>query len=228
MLFRIGGDRNLDVGIALLDAGDELGRGLVAVGMRGVRRADAARRIAAQRHDVADADIVIAADDIVDLAARRADAGQMRGRRQAGLGQDAGDGGMGALAGRPAGAIGHRHETGRERRQPLDGVPQAALHLLGLGRKELKGDRRLLQRAVAVRRGGRNLGHGTTNSTSILPGWTDGRSSRRGAKISERGLLKQPITDGKLPNFCRIHEIIVHVCSGWAGLVRHSPCTLRL
>ena len=36
MLFRIGRDRDLDIGIALLDAGDEVGRGLVAVGMRGV------------------------------------------------------------------------------------------------------------------------------------------------------------------------------------------------
>ena len=32
---------------------------------------------------MADADLVIAVDDVVDLAARRADAGQMRGRRQA-------------------------------------------------------------------------------------------------------------------------------------------------
>ena len=41
--------------------------------------------IAAQRHDVADADLVIAVDDLVDLAARGADAGQMRGRQSAGL-----------------------------------------------------------------------------------------------------------------------------------------------
>ena len=40
--------------------------------------------IAAQRDDVADADLVIAVDDLVDLAARGADAGQMRGRRAAG------------------------------------------------------------------------------------------------------------------------------------------------
>ena len=107
--------------------------------------------IAAQRHDVADADLVIAVDDVVDLAARGADAGQMRGRRQLGFVQDAGDGGMGALAGRAAGAVGHRDEVGRERRQPLDGVPQAALHLLGLRREELEGDRRRFQRAVPVR-----------------------------------------------------------------------------
>ncbi len=67
--------------MALLDAGDELGRALIAVGMGEVGRADAAGRIAAQRHDVADADLVIAVDDLVDLAARGADAG--RGARPA-------------------------------------------------------------------------------------------------------------------------------------------------
>jgi len=64
-----------------LDAGHEIGRSAIAIRMRGVGGADAIRRIAAQRHDMADADVVIAADDIVDLAARRANAGQMRGRR---------------------------------------------------------------------------------------------------------------------------------------------------
>ena len=105
--------------------------------------------IAAQRHDVADADLVIAGDDLVDLAARGADAGQMRGRQQRGLAEDAGDGGMGALAGRSAGAIGHRDEIRRERRQPVDGLPQVLLHLLGLRREELEGDRRL-SRAMPV------------------------------------------------------------------------------
>ena len=90
--------------------------------------------------DVADADLVIAVDDLVDLprdARHKSDARPASG----GLGQDAGDGGMGALAGRSAGAIGHRDEIRRERRQPVDGVPQVALHLFGLGRKELEGDR---------------------------------------------------------------------------------------
>ena len=45
--------------------------------------ADAGRRIAAQGDDMADADLVIARHDVVDLALRRADARQMRGRRQA-------------------------------------------------------------------------------------------------------------------------------------------------
>jgi len=86
--------------MALPDAGDELGRTLVAVRMSDIGRADAAGRIAAQRHDVADTDLMVAVDDLVDLAARGADAGQMRGRQQVGLAQDAADGRMGALAGR--------------------------------------------------------------------------------------------------------------------------------
>ena len=144
MLLRIGRHRDLDVGIALLDAGDQFGRGLVAVGMRRIGGADPGGGIAAQRHDMADADVVILRHHVVDLAARGADAGQMRGRDQAGLVQDAGDGGMGALAGRTAGAIGHRDEIRRQRRQPVDGVPQALLHLLGLRREKLKGDRQAI------------------------------------------------------------------------------------
>jgi hypothetical protein len=75
--------------------------------------ADAGGRIAAQRHDVADADLVIARHHVVDLALRRADAGQMRGRRQAGLFQDAGDGRMGPLTRGSPRAIGHRYEIRR-------------------------------------------------------------------------------------------------------------------
>ena len=56
--------------------------------------------------------------------ARRRDAGQMRGRRQRGLRQDALDGRVGALARRAAGAIGDRDEVRRQRRQPLDRLPQ--------------------------------------------------------------------------------------------------------
>ena len=181
MLLRIGGDRDLDIGMTLLDAGHEFGRSLVAIGMRGVGGADAARRIAAQRHDMADADIVIAADDLIDLAARGTDAGQMRGRGQAGLGQDAGDGGMGALAGRSAGAIGHRDEVGRQRRQPVDGVPQAALHLLGFGRKELKGNGGEFLRAGAHARqsSSRSWHH------KLHCGRTDIRSGCRLAKIGQ-------------------------------------------
>src|SRR6202045_508917 len=97
VLLGIGGDRNFDGAMLGLDAGHELCRTAIALGMLGVGRANAARRIAAKGYDVADRDIAIAADDLGDLAARRADAGQMRGRQQFGFSQDARDGGMGTL-----------------------------------------------------------------------------------------------------------------------------------
>src|SRR4030081_3844105 len=105
------------------------------------------------------------ADDVVVLAAPRAQAGQMRGGQKLGFSKNTRDGRMGALARRAAGAIGHGNEVGREWRKTLDGLPQTALHLLGLRREKLEGDRRGFKRAVPIRRGGRNLGHGTTNST---------------------------------------------------------------
>src|SRR6266849_6520042 len=150
VLLGVGGDGNFDVAMLPLDAGNEVCRTAIAIRMRRVGGADAAWRIATKCYDMADADIVIAADDIVDLAARRADAGQMRGRQQLGFSQDAGNGGMGALAGRTAGAIGHGDEIGCERRKTLDRLPQAALHLLGLRREELERDRRGFNRAVPV------------------------------------------------------------------------------
>ena len=77
---------------------------------------------------------------LVDLVARRAHAGQMRGRRQRGLGEDALHRRVGALARRAARAVGHRHEIRPQRREPLDRLPQRALHLLGLRREELERD----------------------------------------------------------------------------------------
>ncbi len=88
-----------------------------------------------------------------------------------------------ALAGRPTGAIGHRHEGRVQRRQALDGVPQGALHLLGLRREELEGDiwRRL--RVMAVGGGGLYLGHrDSTNSES----GTGRRASSLAARLPQR------------------------------------------
>src|SRR5205823_8207342 len=48
MFFRIGRNGNLDIGKALLDAGDQIGRGLIAVGMGVIGGADAGRGIAGQ------------------------------------------------------------------------------------------------------------------------------------------------------------------------------------
>src|SRR5205814_1647768 len=81
MLLGVSGDRDFNVGMLPLDAGNEIRRTAIAIWMRGVGRADAIRRIAAKCDDMADADVVIAADDVVDLAARGADAGQLRGRQ---------------------------------------------------------------------------------------------------------------------------------------------------
>ena len=137
MLLRVGRDRHFDVGDAL-DAGNQIGAVGIAAGVRRVFLADAADRIAAQRHDVAHAGLVISADDVIDLATRRAHAGQMRGRRQRGLGEDTLHRRVGALARRAAGAVGDRHEVRPQRREPLDRLPQRALHLFGLRREELE------------------------------------------------------------------------------------------
>ena len=45
---------------------------------------------------------------------------------------------MGALAGRAVGAVGDRDEARRQRRQPLDRLPQRLLHLRIAGREELE------------------------------------------------------------------------------------------
>ena len=68
MRLRIGRDGNFEIA-DLAQARDERGRIGVTLFMRHEGRADAALRIAAQRHDVAHAGIPIGARDIVDLVA---------------------------------------------------------------------------------------------------------------------------------------------------------------
>src|SRR6202012_865586 len=94
-------------------------------------------------------------------------AGQMRGRQQVSLAENAGDGGMGALAGRAAGAIGHRNEAGIERLQAADGLPKTLLHVSGLRRKEFEGNRRLRR----VGSGGQSIGHGVSSFHGSREGW---------------------------------------------------------
>jgi hypothetical protein len=91
--------------------------------MRRITLADAAGRIAAQRHDMAHAGLRIAANDVIDFVARGADAGEMRGRRQRRVGDDALDGRMSALARGAARPIGDGDEVRPQRREPLDRVP---------------------------------------------------------------------------------------------------------
>src|SRR4029079_5135787 len=87
----------------------------------------AAGGVAAQRHDMADTDVPIIADHGVDLLARRVNAGEMRRRLQLRLFQDAGDRGVGALAGGTTRAIGDGNIARPQRLEPPDGAPQRLL-----------------------------------------------------------------------------------------------------
>ena len=135
--FGIGGDADLEIR-HLLQACDEIGRVGIAAGVRRVARPDAAGRVAAQRYDVADADLPIVARHRVDLVARRRDAGQMCGRFERGLLADAAHRRMSALARRAAGAVGHGDKTRPQRFEALDRGPQPLFHLLCLRREELE------------------------------------------------------------------------------------------
>ena len=80
------------------------------VGMRGEFRA-LFRRVAADRYDMAHADLPIGPCDLIHLVPRRIDTGEVRSRRNVRLAHDPLDRLMGALAGRAAGTIGHRAEA---------------------------------------------------------------------------------------------------------------------
>ena len=97
-------------------------------------------RVAAQREDVADARVGVAAHEVLELGVRVRSAGQVRHRRQRGVTRDLDDELVRALPGRAAGAIGHRHVGGRERLQLAQRRVQR--HVVGLrpGREELERD----------------------------------------------------------------------------------------
>ena len=95
-------------------------------------------RVAAQRDDVADALVPIAARNGQHLVLAGTDAGQVRRTGEPGLARDAGDDVVGAVARGAVGAIGHRHEPRPQRREPLHRLPQRRLHLRRLRRKELE------------------------------------------------------------------------------------------
>ena len=118
MALRVGRDRDLEIADAL-EARDQLGRGLVAVGVGLVGRAGPGVRVTAQRHDVAHARLPIVLGDGVDLGPARRDAGEVRGGTDRRLVDDALQHRVGALAGVAAGAVSHRDEMRVERRQPL-------------------------------------------------------------------------------------------------------------
>ena len=74
--FRIAAHRHLE-GRATLDAGHQFGAAGIALRMGRERRPQPARRIAAQRHDMAHAGIPVVADHGVDFLAAGAHAGQL-------------------------------------------------------------------------------------------------------------------------------------------------------
>src|SRR5258705_775380 len=80
MFFGIGRNRNLDIAMLLLDAGNELRRTAIAIRVRRIGGADSTGRIAAQRHDVADPGLVLTGPEPVHLAHRGPHPGQGRGR----------------------------------------------------------------------------------------------------------------------------------------------------
>src|SRR5579871_5622996 len=160
--------------------------------MRLIFQADAAGRIAAQRHDVAHACGAIIAHHLVDLLAARLDASEMRGGNERGLAEDALDGRVRALARRAAGAVGDGDEARRQRRQALDRIPQVLLHLLRLRREELEGDADRTGIAVveASRAGGGFSHHATSRPTSAI----SVRGSR--ASHSETAILPSDPSSG--------------------------------
>ena len=94
--------------------------------MRRPRARRAARGVAAQRQHVPHPGVGVRADDPAQLGAeaptqvRCADRGQRR------VGGDRGGDPDGAVAGRPAGAVGHRDERGAQRLEPPDRLHRAA------------------------------------------------------------------------------------------------------
>jgi hypothetical protein len=86
MYLRIGRDRDLEVGDPA-EAGHQI-RGIGIPGMVRLVLA-AARHIAAQGHDMAHTRLPVRPCDVVDRAGFGPDAGEVGGRRQAGLGDDA-------------------------------------------------------------------------------------------------------------------------------------------
>ncbi len=96
--FRIGRHADLEIGDAL-QAFHQIGGIGVAARIGLVGGADARRRIAAQRHDMADAAVPIGPGDGVDLFAGGADAGQVGGGPQAGFLLEPADGRSGCARG---------------------------------------------------------------------------------------------------------------------------------
>ena len=140
-----------------------VGGRLVALGMRHDRPCRARRRIAAQRHDVAHAGVAIGAT--TSSTSSRVAATQVRCAAGFSVGflDDARDGGVGALARRAAGAVGHGHEARPSGARRSIELPQGLLHLVGLRREEFEGDADAARPARLARRD-EFVGHQATSS----------------------------------------------------------------
>ena len=100
------------------------------------------RRVAPQREHVLDPRRGDSVEHRLHLADRGPDAGQVRHCLHAELLLDPLGQLHRALTRRAAGAVGDRHEVGRELAQIREGLAQVALALLALGREELEGEAR--------------------------------------------------------------------------------------
>ena len=139
MSLGIGRDRDFEIGDGF-DAAHEMRRGRIAERIWHETGSDAAGRIAAQRDNVANADIPVIPDDLIDFVLRRRDAGEMRGRLHMRLAGNARDNVMGAFAGRAAGAIGDGDKMWLQRLQTLHRLPELRLHFRRFRRKEFVGN----------------------------------------------------------------------------------------
>src|SRR6516162_2659490 len=145
-----GGDADLEIGDAL-QAGNQIRRTANAAGI-GLIAVGAGRRIAAERHDMADALAPVIGGQRLDLLPRRADAGEMGRRGHPCLAAHPEYGVPGRGPGRAAGAVGAGDEAGLERLQPLQGLPELLARLRRFRREELEGDDDVRMRHAGARR----------------------------------------------------------------------------
>ena len=164
----------------------------VAAGMRRVALADAAERIAAQRHDVAHAGL---RDRRATTASTSARVAATQVRCAAGVSavsaEDALDRGVRALARRAAGAIGDRDEVRLQRREPRDRLPQRLLHLRGLRRKEFERDARCGAAPRAKAAGARRTVHQATSRVGAASAMRGSRASQSETAILPSGRLRR-------------------------------------
>ena len=135
----VGGDRNLEIRNTS-QAGHQVHRIGIAFGVRHV--GTAARHVTAKGHHVAHPGLPVGARDRVHLRAGGTNAGQVCGRGQLRLADNAGDRRVGTGLGAAARAVSDGNEARRQRFQPPDTGPELGLQRLGTRREELEGKQR--------------------------------------------------------------------------------------